>query len=379
MTGISFFDLASVNAPLAADLGRAASEAIASGWFILGRRVEAFEAEFAAYTGVSHAIGVASGLDALALTLRAWKQQGKLRDGDGVVVAANTYIASILAITESGLTPVLVEPDEATFNLSVEGVRSVLSQKPKAVMAVHLYGQLCPMPQLRALCDENGMLLLEDSAQAHGAVIDGRKAGTFGHAAGFSFYPSKNLGALGDGGAITTADAELADLLRKLRNYGSHRKYYHEHVGINSRLDEMQAAFLSVKLPHLDAGNARRREIARRYRDGITNRAVMVPSVEGDEAGHVWHLFVVRCSQREELFEHLLTSGIHAAIHYPVPPHLQPCYREALAGYDLPMTERLHKEVLSLPMSPALTDDEVQRVIAVTNAFHSDLKANANG
>lgn len=369
MTDIPFFDLKAANAPFEATLAAEAAATIRSGWFILGKRVEQFEAEFASYCGTRHAIGVASGLDALTLTLRAWKEQGRLKDGDGVVVAANTYIASILAITENRLRPILVEPDEHTFNLSVDGLHSALAEKPKAVIAVHLYGQICPMPQLRALCDDHGLLLLEDSAQAHGARTAGRRAGAFGHAAGFSFYPTKNLGALGDGGAITTDDDELAALLRQLRNYGSKLKYHHEQTGVNSRLDEIQAAFLSVKLSHLDAGNDSRRATAKRYRDAINNPLVSLPQVALDEESHVWHLFVVRCQQRDALADHLRQSGIQTAIHYPVPPHQQACYREGFADIVLPLTVTLHQEVLSLPMSPTMSAEQVNRVIDAVNRF----------
>ncbi len=327
------------------------------------------KSEFSRYTGATHTIGLASGLDALVLTLRAWKAQGRLKDGDGVVVAANAYIACILAITENRLRPILVEPDPLTFNLSEAGLRSALSQKPKAVMAVHLYGQLCPMPELLALCEDEGLLLLEDCAQAHGALLGSQQAGTFGHAAGFSFYPTKNLGALGDGGAVITTDDDLAKLLRSLRNYGSERKYVNIHQGINSRLDEMQAAFLRVKLPQLDEQNAARRHIATRYLNEIRNPAIVLPTLRAEEKSHVWHLFVIRSEARNRLALHLQECGVQTAIHYPVPPHRQECYHEDLKGHVLPLTEALHDEVLSLPMSPALTDAQVEQVIEAANAF----------
>lgn len=375
MSDVPFFDLSAVQASLKTELEDAAKAIIAGGWYILGRRVETFENAFAAYCGAKHAVGVASGLDALILILRAWKEQGRLKEGDGVLVAANTFVASIIAITEAGLKPILVEPDAGTYNLSADGLRSALPQNPKAVIAVHLYGQLCPMQELRDICDETGMLLLEDSAQAHGATLDGRPAGSFGDAAAFSFYPSKNLGALGDGGAIVTNDDALAKLVRALRNYGSERKYYHSQTGLNSRLDEIQAAFLSVKLPHLDEQNARRRVIAKRYRDEIGNAHITLPQVLAEEESHVWHLFVVRTAQREALASHLAASGIQTAVHYPVAPHRQQCYRDLLSDNSLPLTEAIHEEVLSLPMSPVLEDWQVTKVIDAVNSFASAAKS----
>jgi dTDP-4-amino-4,6-dideoxygalactose transaminase len=369
MNSIPFYDLSAVHAAMEGDLKRVAGATISSGWFILGRELEEFERAFASYNDVRHVVGVASGLDALILTLRAWKQQGRLQDGDGVVVAANTYIASILAITENGLKPILVEPDQSTYNLSEQGLLSALAQSPKAVMAVHLYGQLGPMPEIRQICDDNSLLLLEDCAQSHGATLNARRAGSFGHAAGFSFYPTKNLGALGDAGAIVTDDDDLAKLLRSLRNYGSEVKYYNDQLGLNSRLDEIQAAFLRAKLPYLDQQNAARRRIATRYLAEIRNPSVTLPKVRAQSESHVWHLFVVRCKQREALVAHLSAKGVHTAIHYPVPPHLQQCYRGSLSHPDLPLTEALHEEVLSLPMSPVLTEDQVGQVIAAINSF----------
>lgn len=366
---VPFFDLSAAQAGMKADLELAAKAVIDSGWYITGRQLETFETSFAAYCGVKQVIGVASGLDALILTLRAWKQLGRLKDGDGVVVAANTFIATIMAIVENGLTPILVEPDERSFNLSSQGLLSALPQKPKAAIAVHLYGQLCPMPELREICDANGLLLLEDAAQAHGATLGGRKAGSFGHATAFSFYPTKNLGALGDGGAIATDDGELAARLRSIRNYGSAKKYVHEHIGVNSRLDEMQAAFLSAKLPFLDVQNNARREIAARYMAEIDNPYVTMPHVLTEPESHVWHLFVLRCEDRASLTAHLAERGIHTAVHYPIAPHRQDCYDGLLSHYSLPLTERLHEEVLSLPMSPALTGEQVDHVVGAVNSF----------
>ncbi len=372
MNEVPFFDLSLAQAELNAELEAAAKRVISSGWYILGKELERFEAEFAEYCGVDHCIGVASGLDALILTLRAWKEQGRLNQGDGVVVAANTFVASVIAITEVGLRPILVEPDPDTFNLSADGLKAALNEQPKAVIAVHLYGQLCPMQEIRVICQENNLLLLEDSAQAHGAILDGKRAGSFGDVAAFSFYPAKNLGALGDGGGIVTNNADLAKLLRAMRNYGSEKKYYHQQTGLNSRLDEMQAAMLGVKLPHLDADNARRRQIAGFYLRNISNPAIVLPKVlDGDES-HVWHLFVVRTKQRDALAKHLSDAGINTAIHYPVAPHRQQCYQDLLGHLNLPVTEALHSDVLSLPMSPVLTEDQAQRVVDAVNSFEGE-------
>lgn len=381
MTTVPFFDLSAAQASLTAELEHAAREVIASGWFILGRQLESFEQDFAAYCGVEHVIGVASGLDALILALRAWKHQGRLQAGDGVVVAANTFIATIIAIQEAGLKPILVEPDPATCNLSAKGLASALPQKPKAVIPVHLHGQLCPMPEIMEICRRENILVLEDSAQAHGAMLDGKRAGSFGDAAGFSFYPTKNLGALGDGGAIATSDADFAKLLRSLRNYGSERKYINNHQGLNSRLDEIQSAFLKAKLPRLDADNAARRSVAIRYMNGIRNADIRLPTVRAGADSHVWHLFVVHCPDRDALARHLSDHGIQTAIHYPVAPHRQECFQSLLGDLSLPVTETLHDECLSLPMSPVLTDEQVERVIAAVNAYNAStsLQQVANG
>ncbi len=368
MRRVPFLDLAKLHAPIVEHLTEAACRVIEGGWYVLGEEVKTFEQEFAAFTGVNHAIGVANGLDALVLILRAWKEQGRLREGDPVVVPANTYIASILAITENGLRPILVEPDPATFNLGIAGLEVALDRGAKAVMAVHLYGRAAPMEEISALCHAKGVLLIEDCAQAHGAICGGRRVGSLGHAAGFSFYPGKNLGALGDGGAITTDDEDLATLLRALRNYGSEVKYRNLYRGLNSRLDELQAALLRVKLPRLDQENALRRDVADRYLAGIHHPDVVLPT-SGPREGHVWHLFVVRSLRRDALLAHLGAQGVQALIHYPIPPHHQNCYRTALGRLSLPVTEALHQEVLSLPMSPALDDESVQQVIGAVNSF----------
>lgn len=368
---VPFFDLAACDAPHLDELSATARRVIEKGWYILGAEVEAFEEEFAAYTGVRHAVGVANGLDALILVLKGWIVDGRLARGDGVIVPANTYIATVLAITQAGLRPILVEPDPVTYNIDPARIEEALVDKPKAVIAVHLYGQLAPMAAIADLCKTHGLLLLEDAAQAHGATSDGRRAGALGSAAAFSFYPSKNLGALGDGGAVTTNDDSLADTVRTLRNYGSRVKYHNDLIGLNSRLDELQAALLRVKLPYLDSNNACRRAIARAYRQNIRHSDVTLPTVTLDEESHVWHQFVIRSFDRDGLARHLAECGIQTQIHYPVPPHLQPCYRESLDHGPLPITESLHKAVLSLPISPVMTQSQVSAVVSGVNSWRS--------
>jgi len=366
---IPFLDLQAINAQYRDELVAAATRVIDSGWYIQGTEVKAFEEEFADYCGSKHCIGVANGLDALTLTLRAWKEMGKLKEGDEVIVPANTYIASILAITENRLKPVLVEPDEATFNLCPEKTAAAITPNTKAIVAVHLYGQISPMPELMQLADQHGLLVLEDAAQAHGASIEGRKAGSWGHAAGFSFYPGKNLGALGDGGAVTTDDEELAKTIRALGNYGSHKKYENLYQGVNSRLDEIQAAMLRVKLRHLDEEIESRREVAEYYLAHINNSKIQLPVV-GCSESHVWHLFVVRSSMRAELQMHLAEHGVQTMIHYPVPPHQQQAYHEKfMPNYLLPITEKLSREVLSLPIGPLASRKSLQRVIECMGAI----------
>ncbi|WP_210711934.1 DegT/DnrJ/EryC1/StrS family aminotransferase [Pseudomonas protegens] len=364
---ISFLDLKKLNAAYASELQEACARVIDSGWYIGGQELASFEREFADYCGASNCVGVANGLDALTLTLRAWKEMGRLREGDEVIVPANTYIASVLAITENRLVPVFVEPDPATFNLSATGVHAALTEKTKAIIAVHLYGQLADMPGIMDLAHERDLLVLEDAAQSHGASIDGRKAGSWGHATGFSFYPGKNLGALGDAGALVTNDAELAKVVRGLGNYGSYKKYENQYQGVNSRLDEIQAAMLKVKLAHLDSEIAARRQVADAYRAGINNALIQLPAVV-DEYAHVWHLFVVRCERRDELQTFLTEQGVQTLIHYPIPPHKQQAYA-AYGSLSLPTTETIHREVLSLPISPIMSDDEIATVVRAINAF----------
>lgn len=364
---IPFLDLKAINTKYRQELIDACTRVIDSGWYIMGAELTAFEQEFANYCGTQYAIGVANGLDALILTLRAWIELGKLKKGDEIIVPANTYIASILAISENGLIPVFVEPNPNTFNLCPNNVANAITSKTKAILAVHLYGQVAPMNELTTIANKYGLLILEDAAQAHGASLNDIKVGALGHAAGFSFYPGKNLGALGDGGAITTNDPVLADTLRALRNYGSHKKYENLYQGVNSRLDEMQAALLRVKLKYLDDDTTHRRMIANHYLSNITNSAIRLPNIQNDSS-HVWHLFVVQCNKRDKLQVHLDNCGIQTLIHYPIAPHKQKAYAQ-YNHLSLPITEQLHQCVLSLPISPVLTIDEAQNVVNACNSF----------
>jgi len=350
---IPFLDLKAINAAYREELIEAASRVIDSGWYIQGQEVQGFEREFAQYCGTKYCIGVGNGLDALILTLRAWKELGRLREGDEVIVPANTYIATILAITENRLKPVLVEPDINTYNLCPKHAAKAVTPRTKAIVPVHLYGRLAPMPEILELAERHNLLVLEDAAQAHGASLEGRKAGDWGHAAGFSFYPGKNLGALGDGGAVTTSDEELAQTIRALGNYGSHKKYENVYQGVNSRLDEMQAALLRVKLKYLDEETQHRREIAAYYCQNIKHPEIILPtqnlSLVTQSFDHVWHLFVIRCVQRDNLQKFLQDRGVQTMIHYPIPSHKQKAYW-GRGHRSLPVTEQIHEQVLSLPM-----------------------------
>ncbi len=365
---IPFLDLKGINARYRDELIEAATRVIDSGWYIQGQEVKAFEQEFAAYCGTKYCIGVGNGLDALTLTLRAWKEIGKLKEGDEVIVPANTYIATILAITENRLTPVLVEPDLQTYNLSPVLMQKAITPRTKAVMPVHLYGRLAEMPKIMAIAQDNDLLVLEDAAQAHGASLQGRKAGNWGQGAGFSFYPGKNLGALGDAGAVTTNDEELAQAIRALGNYGSHKKYENIYQGTNSRLDEVQAAFLRVKLRNLDYEIKARRNVARFYLEGITNPLISLPDWKIEEQ-HVFHLFVVRCSRREELQKYLHDRGVQTLIHYPVPPHKQQAFTDSLSQ-SFKISETIHKNVLSLPIGPVMSDGDATFVSEIINYFN---------
>lgn len=366
-----FLDLKNINQQYREELITACTRVIDSGWYIGGNELEQFEQNFANYCGVKFAIGVANGLDALILTLRAWKELGKLKDGDEVIVPSNTYIASILAITANNLTPALVEPDLSTYNIDPLKIEAAITAKTKVILPVHLYGQLAAMPDIMHIAKKHNLLVLEDSAQSHGAQIEGKKAGNWGDASGFSFYPGKNLGALGDAGAITTNDAELAQTLRALRNYGSHEKYKNLFAGVNSRLDEIQAAMLDVKLKHLDAEVKHRRTIAKMYLEGIKNPEVILPLSDIDASQynqHVWHLFVIRSNNRIKLQQYLAENGVQTLIHYPIPPHKQQAYKE-WNNLSYPISEKIHNEVMSLPMGPTLSLEEVEKVIQLCNSF----------
>lgn len=367
MNKIDFLDLFAINQRQHKELVSAFSRVLDSGWYIMGEELEQFEKEFAEYCGVKYCIGVANGLDALILVLRAWKELGYLEDGDEVLVPANTYIASILAITENKLVPVLVEPDIETYNINPALIENYITEKTKAILPVHLYGLLCNMPEISAIARKYNLLILEDCAQAHGAIRDGRKAGAWGDAAGFSFYPGKNLGALGDAGAVTTNNAELSSTIKALRNYGSHKKYENIYQGLNSRLDELQAALLRVKIHTLPEDTAIRQRIAEKYIREIKNPAITLPVYEGQGA-HVWHLFVVRIANREKFQSYLLEKGIKTLIHYPLPPHKQQAYQN-MSSLSLPITEQLHDEVISLPISPVMSEDDVNYVIKMVNDY----------
>lgn len=365
---IPFLDLKAINARFESDFQDRFSRFLDSGYYILGNELKLFETNFARYCGTKHCIGVGNGLDALRLILEGYKVLGRLKEGDEVLVASNTFIATILAIQQAGLTPVLVEADFDTYNFNLEALKDAITENSQAIMPVHLYGQISPMDGVWELAKKHDLLVIEDAAQAHGAKYkDDKRVGNLGDAAGFSFYPTKNLGALGDGGAITTNDDELAGAITKLRNYGTSSKYVNELVGFNSRLDEIQAAFLNCKLSKLDEDNERRIEIAKRYLSEIKNEKIALPICD-NKGEHVFHLFVIRVENRFEIIDYLDRNGIGHLIHYPIPPHKQ----EALSQYSdlsFPVTEKIHKQVISIPMSPVMTDDEVDRVIEVLNRY----------
>ena len=361
-----FVDLQASTAPLREELLAACRRVIDSGWFLRGPETEAFERELARSCGAEYAVAVSNGLDALRLTLRAWKLSGKLSDGDEVIVAANTYVASVLAITDAGLKPRLVEPDGLTHNLSAESVGKALSARTRAIMEVHLYGLPCPHTEIEKIAAGNDLLIIEDNAQAIGASVQGRHTGALGTAAAFSFYPTKNVGALGDAGAVTTSCRELADAVRALANYGSDRRYHNIYAGFNCRMDEMQAAMLRVKLRYLRQETAARDAVARAYSGTISNQLVIKPIVPNGHT-HVWHQYVIRTRHREQLRTYLLSHGIPTDIHYATPPHLQPCYQGVFTG-NYPLAERLAREVVSLPIA-GLTPDEAKEIALIINSF----------
>lgn len=371
---IKFLDLQKINAQYAAELKQVAAEVIDSGWFLMGERLNSFEDKLANYIGTKNAIGVANGLDALRLILKAYIDMGVMSEGDEVIVPANTYIASVLAITDNRLKPVLVEPKESSFNLDIDLIESHITPKTKAILIVHLYGQVCWNEKLADLAKKHHLKIIEDNAQTIGAEWNGIKSGNLGDAAGFSFYPGKNLGALGDAGAVTTNDDALAKHIRALGNYGSNKKYVNEFQGLNSRLDEIQAAFLEVKLKYIDTENQYRRKIAAMYLNGIKNPKIQLPIPENQTVSfeenkeHVWHLFVIRCTEREKLQEYLTANGVQTLIHYPIPPNKQLAYKE-MNHIDYPLTNDIHSEVLSLPISPVLTFEEITKVIDCIEKF----------
>ena len=374
---IKFLDLKKINERFRAEMDAATKRVLDSGWYLLGKENEAFEAEFAAYCGVKHAIGCANGLDALKLVIKAMG----IGPGDEVIAPANTYIASLIAISANGATPVLVEPDVNTYLIDPAKIEERITPRTKAIMVVHLYGRVCAMDAISAIAKRHGLKVIEDCAQAHGAFGGGgletggvRRVGGLGDAAGFSFYPGKNLGCLGDGGAVTTNDDELAKKVCALRNYGSDVKYHFPYRGTNSRLDEIQAAWLRVKLPQLDADNARRAEIAARYCCEITNPEIVLPepcnpaTLQPCNLANVWHVFPVRTARRDAFQAYLNEKGVQTVIHYPIPPHRQPAYTE-WHELSLPITEKIHDTIISLPISPVMTDDEVSEVIVAVNAW----------
>ena len=360
---IKFLDLHKINERFRAEFDSRIKGVLDSGWYLQGKENERFCADFAAYCGTKYALGVANGLEALTLIIRAYGFGG----GDEIIVPANTYIATILAISENGCKPVLVEPDINTYNINPDLIEEKITPRTKAIMVVHLYGQAVPMEKIWALAKKYKLKIIEDAAQGHGAVYQGRRTGNLGDAAGFSFYPGKNLGALGDAGGVTTNDKDLYEKIKAIANYGSDRKYHHIYKGINSRLDELQAALLDVKLKYLDADNERRREIAKYYREHIKNPNIVLPQTY-DENAHIWHVFVVRTKEREKFQKYLEENGVQTLIHYPTAPHHQEAYSE-WKDISLPITEQIHREVLSLPISPVLTDEEAQKVVEIVNAF----------
>jgi dTDP-4-amino-4,6-dideoxygalactose transaminase len=365
---ITFLDLKGLNAQYRAELIEACSRVIDSGWYIQGNECKEFDKEFAQYCGTKYAIGVANGLDALILILRAYKELGIMNDGDEVIVPSNTYIASILAISQNNLVPVLVEPNINTYLIDPSKIEEKITSKTKAILTVHLYGQTCEMDAIKEIAKKYNLKVIEDSAQSHGAYFKDKRSGNLGDASGFSFYPGKNLGALGDGGSVTTNDEELANTIKALANYGSHKKYENLFKGINSRLDEIQAAMLRVKLKYLDNEVEKRREIANYYLQNIKNDKLILPTARAED-NHVWHLFVVRTSQREELQKYLVDNGIQTLIHYPIPPHKQNAYKE-WNNENYPITEQIHEEVVSLPISGVQSLEDTMKIVQVINDFN---------
>ncbi|SEF98855.1 DegT/DnrJ/EryC1/StrS family aminotransferase [Parabacteroides chinchillae] len=364
---IKFLDIKQITDKYSHEIHDAVSRVIDSGWYLQGKENEQFETNYANYIGTSYCIGVANGLDALNWVLRAYIEMGVMSEGDEIIVPANTYIASILAITDNNLKPVLVEPSLDTYQIDDTRIEEAITKRTKGIMIVHLYGQCAYTDKIGDICKKYNLKLIEDNAQAHGCLFKGQKTGSLGSASGHSFYPGKNLGALGDGGAVTTNDKELAFIVRSLANYGSSRKYVFQYRGRNSRLDEIQAAVLNVKLKYLDADNKIRKEIAAYYMQRITNPKIILPQVE-DWDSHVFHLFTIRCSGRDKLQRYLMEQGVQTLIHYPIPPHKQECYKE-WNSLSYPITELIHREILSLPMGPCINNMDIDKIVDVINQF----------
>lgn len=366
---IKFLDLQKINLAHQQEIEENILRVFRSGWYLLGDEVKTFEENLANYIGCKHAIGVANGLDALRLILRAYIEMGLMQKGDEIIVPANTYIASILAISENGLVPVLVEPDIANYNIDLTKIEEKITSKTKGILIVHLYGRVVYSDELKHLADKYDLKIIEDNAQAIGAERNGIKTGNLGDAAGFSFYPGKNLGAIGDAGAVTTNDELLAKTIRTLGNYGSNQKYVNVYQGLNSRLDEIQAAVLNVKLKYIDEENEKRKQIAQQYLLGIKNSKLILPEMPNNQKQHVWHLFVVRTTERERFQKYLMENGIQTLIHYPIPPHHQEAYKE-LNQYSFPISEQIHREVLSLPMSPYVEKEELEKLLKIINSWN---------
>lgn len=360
---INFLDLHKINEQYRSEIDARIKAVLDKGWYLQGEQNDLFSKNFAAYCGTKYALGVANGLDAINLLIKAYGYG----EGDEIIVPANTFIATLLAVSQNGCTPVLVEPDIDTYCIDPNLIEQAITPRTKAIIVVHLYGQAVPMEEIWRLAKKYQLKVIEDAAQAHGAIYSAKRVGNLGDAAAFSFYPGKNLGAMGDAGGITTNDKEIYEKVKAIANYGSDYKYHHIYKGLNSRLDEIQAAILDVKLSYLDKDNARRREIARFYRDHITNPRIILPQTYSEDS-HVWHVFVVRTNNREALKAHLESNGIQTNIHYPTAPHKQGAYQE-LAHCSYPITEKIHDEVMSLPISPVMSQEEVRRVVDVVNAW----------
>ncbi|KEY18775.1 DegT/DnrJ/EryC1/StrS family aminotransferase [Kaistella antarctica] len=365
---IKFLDLQKINIAHQQEIEEKLLEVFRSGWYLLGSEVKNFESNLANYIGSPNAIGVANGLDALRLIFKAYLELGQLKVGDEVIVPANTYIASILAITDNRLKPVFAEPEIGNYNLDISKLEALITSKTKAIMVVHLYGQICWSKDLEALAKKYNLKIIEDNAQSIGAEWNGIRSGNLGDAAGFSFYPGKNLGALGDGGAVTCKDALLAKTIRTLANYGSEEKYINKYQGLNSRLDEIQGAVLAVKLKYIDADNDKRRQIAEKYSSEITNPKIILPKFPEQSENHVWHLFVIRTEKRDELQKYLLENGVQTLIHYPIPPHKQKAYKY-YNHLNFPITEEIHREVLSLPISPVMDEYDITAIVKAINSL----------